>query len=308
MIQTQTASNGSVTWEMRVETLFGRMLDAGSELAGLYAAFAVLALLLKGRRRALADARAAAADGSLDLRYFWFDLVLVAPPIVALVGLMRQTVAAHDLALVATDSYRAMPALLELLLALLASDFIGYWRHRLLHSAALWPVHAIHHSPRAMNWLALARFHPLNRLLTTLLNAGVLALLGLPVWAILLNGAIRNYYGYVLHADIPWRFGPLRYVLVSPAMHRWHHVRDEALAQKNFATIFAFYDLAFGTFRVPAGPAPALGVDDAALPASWAGQMLYPLRCWGIAARRRLRPRGAENGSAVAAEGLPGNR
>lgn len=270
-----------------IDRLLIRLVNAGEELFVLALGFALLALLTKGVRRARADATAAAADSGLDLRYFWLDLVLVAPPVVAFVGLAKSLVMRHDLAFFEPALFREMPAVLVLLLTVMASDFIGYWRHRLMHCAALWPVHAIHHSPRAMTWLALARFHPLNRLITTLFNALFLALLGLPAWAILTNGSIRHFYGYALHADLPWSGGPLRYVFVTPLMHRWHHVRDESQAQHNFATIFSVYDRLFGTYRVPGPDVPELGYADSRLPNNWTGQTLYPLRVWYGALRGR---------------------
>ncbi len=52
-----------------------------------------------------------------------------------------------------------------------------------------------------------------------------------------------------LNFDWGW---PLRYVLVSPNMHRWHHAADDPEAvDGNFAVVFAFWDVAFGTFYVP---------------------------------------------------------
>ena len=59
------------------------------------------------------------------------------------------------------------------------------------------------------------------------------------------------------HLDVSWRFGPLRYVFVSPAMHRWHHARGNTRA--NFAGMFAFIDFAFGTFSLPDGEPDKFG-------------------------------------------------
>ena len=114
------------------------------------------------------------------------------------------------------------------------SDFAGYWRNRLMHGARLWPVHVIHHSDRAMTWLALIRVPPIERLVTTVVNMAALVAVGLPGWVIVVNSIVRNFYGFFIHADLPWAYGPLKYVFASPVMHRWHHVRD----MTDFATIF----------------------------------------------------------------------
>jgi sterol desaturase/sphingolipid hydroxylase (fatty acid hydroxylase superfamily) len=48
-------------------------------------------------------------------------------------------------------------------------------------------------------------------------------LLGFPSYAIIANNLVRHYYGYYVHADLPWTHGKLGKIFVSPAMHRWHH-------------------------------------------------------------------------------------
>ena len=40
-------------------------------------------------------------------------------------------------------------------------------------------------------------------------------------------------------------------LLVSPRFHRWHHVDLPEAYDKNFASIFPFFDLAFGTYHDP---------------------------------------------------------
>ncbi len=182
------------------------------------------------------------------------------------------------------------PTALILLACIAISDFAGYWRHRLMHVAALWPAHAIHHSDRHMTWLALARFHPVNRAITVAINIVVLSLCGFPAWAIVLNGVIRNWYGHFLHADLPWTYGPVAgRVLVSPVLHRWHHTRDEAQSGRNFSTLFALWDALFGTWYCPHRKVGALGIDDTGFPTSWAGQMVWPFRIWACACVRTFR-------------------
>jgi sterol desaturase/sphingolipid hydroxylase (fatty acid hydroxylase superfamily) len=108
-------------------------------------------------------------------------------------------------------------------------------------------------------------------------SAVFLLLLGFPPEAMLINNFVRHYWGHFIHADLPWTFGPLGRVIVSPAMHRWHHAIDAAAHGTNFATVFSLFDRLFGTYRVP-GPCPGpLGVD-ADMGRGIAGQLAYPLR------------------------------
>ena len=142
-----------------------------------------------------------------------------------------------------------MSLICVLVAALVAGDFIGYWRHRLEHSRWFWPVHEMHHSDEQMHWSTVFRFHPLNRLTTTAVDMGSLWALGFPWWSIFASAAARHYYGLVLHAQTGWTYGCLGLIFVSPAAHRIHHARD--IHGKNFATFFACWDRMFGTCSLP---------------------------------------------------------
>jgi sterol desaturase/sphingolipid hydroxylase (fatty acid hydroxylase superfamily) len=161
--------------------------------------------------------------------------------------------------------------------ALFLGDFIGYWRHRLEHSPLLWPSHAVHHSDTEMTWLAIARFHPINRLTTVAIDAAFILWMGLPPYAVLVNSLVRHYYGAFIHADLPWTYGWLAKAIVSPAMHRWHHAKDRQAYNTNYATVFSLFDLAFGTYRVPGPCNGPLGVPEA-IGAGFVGQMVHPLK------------------------------
>ena len=117
-------------------------------------------------------------------------------------------------------------------------DFFGYWRHRAKHSRWLWPAHAIHHSDTQLAWLSLERMHPIDRI-GSLADMVILSALGLPLWALAANALVRHYWGYLIHADVPWTLGKVGWVINSPAMHRWHHARDVEGSGHNFATVFS---------------------------------------------------------------------
>ncbi|MCL4145188.1 UNVERIFIED_CONTAM: hypothetical protein GTU68_006816 [Idotea baltica] len=57
-------------------------------------------------------------------------------------------------------SIQSTPILLQLVVVILAADFVLYWEHRLYHEVkALWPIHAVHHSVENLDWLAGSRGH-----------------------------------------------------------------------------------------------------------------------------------------------------
>ena len=233
------------------------------------------------RRAWLKVLRQGWAAGRVNLVYYFVDNWLILPVMGVLTAALLAGVTARDLFLVGQGWTADQPAWAVFLLALVVSDLVGYWRHRLLHWAPLWPIHAIHHSDPEVSYLTLFRFHPLNRLVTTVSSLLVLLVLGFPIWAIAGSNFARSAYGYVVHADLPWTFGPVfGRVIVSPVMHRWHHVREGTGINTNFAAIFAFWDVLFGTYRCPRWDFPPLGVADAALSAGWLGQQLYPFAVW----------------------------
>jgi len=130
-----------------------------------------------------------------------------------------------------------------------------------------------------MNWLTQARFHPVNRLTTGCIDACVLTMLGLPLWAVVVSELVRHYYGELIHADLPWTYGRLGVVFVSPVMHQWHHARDVVGAGSNFATVFSVFDRVFGTHYVPGACNVPLGVNDDVGTSLWR-QLLFPFTCW----------------------------
>ena len=259
-----------------------------SALAGLALpalVFAALAFVAHGSA-AITKARAAAGEVSTNAALFVFDTLVMTSVVVILLGLMATAMQRAGLILLHPDFWASRPQWVVGFLAIFAGDFIGYWRHRLEHTPPLWPAHAVHHSDRAMTWTTLFRFHPINRLSTSLIDTAFLALLGLPLWALALNNLVRHYWGMFIHMDAPWTFGPFGRVLVSPAMHRWHHVREGRGVGSNFATVFSVFDQGFGTFYMPAACTAPLGVNED-LGRGALGQLTYPFK---IARDVALRP------------------
>jgi sterol desaturase/sphingolipid hydroxylase (fatty acid hydroxylase superfamily) len=241
-------------------------------------AFGLLAVVVKGRE-ALEAARRAATETRITLLLYVFDLFLIGPPLGLAIALIVRTVDHYSLAVVSDEAWSSMSIPVVLLVTVFVGDFFSYWRHRLEHTPWLWPAHAIHHSDTEVSWLTGNRFHPINRLVTAIVDNTLLALLGAPAWAIMANELIRHYYGEFVHADLPWTYGRTGAIFVSPAMHRWHHARDVTGSGSNFATVFSVFDRAFGTLYVPGPCKVALGVTDEMGPGA-GGQLAYPFKCW----------------------------
>jgi sterol desaturase/sphingolipid hydroxylase (fatty acid hydroxylase superfamily) len=241
------------------------LTDAAKPLLVLSALFFCIGFLAKGRA-IFADMRRAAGETSLNLQIMVFNLFCVVPLIVILVDVLAFLIDRYQLELVAPASWEQLPSVAVVLIAIFVGDFAGYWRHRLEHTRLLWPSHAIHHSDTEMTWLTLERFHPINRITTFWIDTSVLLLMGLPPYAVVAAKLFRHYYGYFIHADLPWTFGRLGNIFVSPAMHRWHHAADERFFNANYATVFALFDKIFGTLKVPGPCDSSLGVTDRLAP------------------------------------------
>lgn len=282
---------------MQLAQSLNALVAALADLFWPAVAFAALALVFRGAA-ALRTARAATGEVRTNMLLFVFDVIVVTPALALLLAASGGWIQAHGLTLPAA-MWEGLPRWLVIVIAMFAGDFVAYWRHRFEHTAWLWPTHAIHHSDTAMTWTTGLRFHPLNRLSTALIDTTALALMGLPPEALIANNMIRHYYGLFIHMDLPWTYGWLGRVLVSPAMHRWHHIRDADGAGVNFATVFSVFDQAFRTYHMPGPCDVPLGVRDDIGRGALA-QLLWPAKAlWHAFART---PRAPDPGPVASAD------
>ncbi len=249
------------------------------EFALLALVFFAVAVCVHGLRQ-LRPSDQWVRDSRLNLTWLLVEVMAVAPLLAGVPLWIESGLESVGVAGLLAAPLGALPLWLQIVLACVVVDGIGYWRHRWMHTRPLWPVHSVHHSDLTVSWLTLARFHPLNRLVSVVLLSLAVALLGFPRTAVAAGVLVVHYYGFFVHADVPWRFGPLRTVFVSPVLHRWHHSYADDARDKNFATLFAFWDVAFGTFALPERSPDHLGTGDPAYPQRLWGQLLHPFRVW----------------------------
>ncbi|MBY0275692.1 sterol desaturase family protein [Candidatus Binatia bacterium] len=180
----------------------------------------------------------------------------------------------------------ALPWGVQLVLLLLVADLFGYASHRWLHaSRRLWPIHAVHHSSTQVDWLSAGRVHPLNDVVTRLAQSLPIVLIGFDATIVAAYVPVLIFYAVLVHANVDWTFGPLRHVLASPVFHRWHHAAEHDGLNRNFAGMFPFIDLAFGTFHMPRDRRPErYGIPEDDVPPTMWGQLCYPFRRTGAPA------------------------
>jgi sterol desaturase/sphingolipid hydroxylase (fatty acid hydroxylase superfamily) len=135
-----------------------------------------------------------------------------------------------------------------LFLIILVADLVQYWTHRAYHEVpTLWRLHAVHHSVKSMDWLAGSRQHILELLITRTLVLAPIYVLGFSKEVIDTYIVIVGFQAVFNHANVSVRLGPLRYLIVTPNFHHWHHSQDDEAIDKNYAAHFAFLDHLFGT-------------------------------------------------------------
>jgi sterol desaturase/sphingolipid hydroxylase (fatty acid hydroxylase superfamily) len=135
-----------------------------------------------------------------------------------------------------------------LFMIVLVADLVQYWTHRAYHEVPLlWRLHAVHHSVKSMDWMAGSRQHILELLITRTLVLAPIYVLGFSKEVIDAYIVVVGFQAVFNHANVSVRLGPLRYLIVTPNFHHWHHSQDDEAIDKNYAAHFAFLDHLFGT-------------------------------------------------------------
>ncbi|WP_255989927.1 sterol desaturase family protein [Chitinolyticbacter albus] len=143
---------------------------------------------------------------------------------------------------------RDMPFLAALFCIVLVADLMQYWTHRAYHEIpALWRLHAVHHSAKSMDWLAGSRQHILELVITRTLVLAPIFVLGFSKEVIDVYIVIVGFQAVFNHTNVNVRLGPLRYLIVTPNFHHWHHSQDQEALDRNYSAHFSFLDYLFGT-------------------------------------------------------------
>jgi sterol desaturase/sphingolipid hydroxylase (fatty acid hydroxylase superfamily) len=171
-----------------------------------------------------------------------------------------------------------LPFIVALFVAFFATDFFQYWAHRIFHNHVyLWRFHSVHHSTQHMDWLAGSRTHFIDIFFTR-------AMTFIPLYVLGFAPAVFNTYiifiavhAVLIHANTRINFGFLKYIFATPQYHHWHHCEDPKYYGKNFATIFPFIDMIFGTYYLPGNVWPGgTGVHESQYPKGFIQQSIYP--------------------------------
>lgn len=150
-------------------------------------------------------------------------------------------------------NYYPMPLPAAIAISVVAMDFIIYLQHVMMHAVPiLWRVHRVHHADLDYDLTTGIRFHPIEIILSMLIKAAAILLLGPPVLAVVLFEVLLNAAAMFNHSNIqlPGRVDRIvRWFLVTPDMHRVHHSIRTDEANSNFGFNLSCWDRLSGTYR-----------------------------------------------------------
>lgn len=179
----------------------------------------------------------------------------------------------------------SLPLIAQLIVAFVVMDLSTYAIHRLFHAQRwLWLMHSVHHSDAHVDVSTSIRHHPIEVAIDVAVKLALYLLLGLPLWMEAARTLLINPLSMAQHANITypaWCERWLRWLLVTPAMHRVHHRPEARFTDSNYGQCFSFWDRIFGTYRAPeATAAPRFGLVNLAAESfqSFAGMLLTPVR------------------------------
>ncbi len=156
-------------------------------------------------------------------------------------------------------NHLAWPGWIEFAICFLALDFAIWLQHLLTHKIpVLWRLHRVHHADRDVDVTTGIRFHPVEIALSMAFKIGLVYALGASVavviaFEVVLNGMAMFNHGNIRMAPTVERW--LRYLLVTPDMHRIHHSVDRAEHDANYGFNLSMWDRLLGTYV----PEPAEG-------------------------------------------------
>ncbi|AJC48658.1 sterol desaturase family protein [Allofrancisella guangzhouensis] len=141
---------------------------------------------------------------------------------------------------------------LAVIVAFLALDFAIYLQHVLFHYLpVLWKLHRVHHADMEYDVTTGLRFHPIEIVLSMIIKFGVIIFIGAPVLAVIIFEIVLNATSMFNHGNV--NLSPkidkfLRYIVVTPDMHRVHHSVLSKETNSNFGFNFSIWDKIFQTY------------------------------------------------------------
>ena len=217
-------------------------------LGFFFGVFAIMALWeIKAPRRTLTISKAIRWTNNLGLVFFnSFILRLIFPA--AAVG-VAAFAAENGWGLL---NHFEVTFPLAVVISVVAMDFVIYLQHVLVHAVpTLWRLHRVHHADLDFDVTTGARFHPIEIILSMLIKFATIVVLGPPLVAVVIFEVVLNAMAMFNHGNVRLPLGldrVLRFIVVTPDMHRVHHSVEDNEANSNFGFNLSIWDRIFGTY------------------------------------------------------------
>ncbi len=122
------------------------------------------------------------------------------------------------------------------------------WRSAYHQFDSLWMFHKVHHNDPCLNVSTGFRIHITELLITHLLKAIMIIVLGIDVLTVLANEVVTTLFIMLHHSNITFKgekwFGC---VFIVPYLHRTHHSIQRNEHDRNYGAILSIWDRIFGT-------------------------------------------------------------
>ena len=146
-----------------------------------------------------------------------------------------------------------LPGWAAVLFSVIALDLVIYLQHVMFHAVPiLWRFHRVHHADLGFDVTTGVRFHPIEILLSMGIKLAAVAVLGVPGIAVLIFEVLLNATSMFNHGNVrlPSNLDRvLRWIVVTPDMHRVHHSIIPREANSNFGFNLPWWDRLLGTYR-----------------------------------------------------------
>jgi len=147
----------------------------------------------------------------------------------------------------------ALPSIIVVCVSILLRGFISFFTHFLNHRIPfLWRIHRVHHLDTELDVSSTVRFHPLEMPISMVIGLPLVILFGLSPWVLLFYELFDVTVTLFSHSNIRLPASVnriLRYVIVTPDLHRVHHSTHVEETNSNYSAVFPIWDILFGTFR-----------------------------------------------------------
>jgi sterol desaturase/sphingolipid hydroxylase (fatty acid hydroxylase superfamily) len=218
----------------------------------------------------------------VDLFYYFLSsllpAVLLSVPVALLAWAVHRVVPGF-----VSETSASLPLWARVVAGMVAGEIGYYWGHRWSHEIPfLWGFHSIHHSAEHVDFLVNTRSHPVDMVFGRFCGLVPMYVLGLgsPVGepgslVPIIVSLVGTVWGFFIHANVKWRFGPLEWLISTPAFHHWHHTKTGPI-DRNYSSTLPWIDWVFGSLYLPNEWPSDYGIK-AKMPDSLVDQLFYPM-------------------------------